>query len=159
MPPRENLKELRAKAQGRPDPISYAPARAISIYITRLLTGTTISPNAVTIIWALCLLAAAAAFAVGEYVTLLLAALLILLSYVLDCVDGELARVKNMPSKIGGHLEQMVHWVTNGVLLLAITFTVYNELETTAVWILGFLAVIGDYTFHFLYYQLNIVAN
>src|SRR6266446_6767873 len=115
-----NLKELRKLTQNQTEPITYLPARLISIYFTRWLKGTSITPNAVTFLWMICLLGAAAAFSLGKYIFLILGALLILLSYVLDCTDGELARLTSRTSKIGTQLEQMVHWVTNGVLLLAI---------------------------------------
>ena len=154
-----DLKQMRKTGQDQVEPRVYVPARLISIYITRLLIGTRVTPNGVTIFWFFCLLGASAAFAVGEYVYLVAGAVIVFLSYVFDCVDGELARITRRTSKIGIQLEQMVHWTTNGFLLLGITTGLYVTTHNPLIWPLGALTIIGDFTFHFLYIQLYQTAD
>lgn len=154
-----NWEELKSIAQNQREPGTYKAARILSIYVTRLLLRTPITPNGVTFFWLICLLGASVAYAVGSYPFVLIATFFVFLSYVFDCVDGEIARLKSQTSKIGCQLEQIVHWFTNGTLLLGITFGIYHQSGNETVWALGALSIIGDYTFHFLYYQLNYSFN
>ena len=89
----------------------------------------------------------------------LIAVITILVAYILDCVDEEIARAAHKSSKIGSQLEHMGHWVTNQVLILGIAVGVYRNASQPLVFVAGFVAIIGDCTFHFLYNQLNLIFN
>src|SRR5690242_16896963 len=102
--------ELRSLAQNQLEPAIYVPARRLSIHISSLLVGTPVTPNQVTLGWGTCLVASSGLFFAGYQ---RMAAVLIAVAYVLDCVDGELARLRGSGSNVGSILEQMVHWFTN----------------------------------------------
>jgi len=82
------------------------PPAAIVVYAVR---DTRITPNQVTFISAVVAAGAAALFALDtSYLGLLLAAIVFELSFVLDCADGQLARLRKVASPIGHLLDFMM---------------------------------------------------
>ena len=78
-----------------------------SRYLARWAGRRGFSPNQVTVL-ALCVgIAAAAAFATGERAGYIVGAALVYLSFVLDCVDGQLARYTRRYSKFGAYLDSV----------------------------------------------------
>lgn len=79
------------------------PLAAVFVY---LFYSTPITPNQVTFLSMFVALAGDAAllFCPGR-TGLAVAALLLYLSFVLDCADGQLARIKNMSSSVGSYLD------------------------------------------------------
>ena len=78
-----------------------------SRYVARWTAHRGIKPNQVTVA-ALCVgLAAAAAFATGEQAGYVVGAVLLYFSFVLDCVDGQLARYSRLFSKFGAYLDSV----------------------------------------------------
>lgn len=152
------ISELRAVTQNIEEPPTYRLPRLLSIYLTHLLLPTRVTPNAVTFFQWFLLVAAALFFAATRSWSNVVGAILIFLSYIIDCVDGELARGRGTSSKIGSQLEQMVHWTGGGLLLLGATYATTIP-ESSSRWIVGFLAIFGDTTFHFMYNQLNMHAD
>ena len=81
--------------------VAYYLGRPVSRLVSRLIIGTPISPNQVTI--ASGLTALLGAFALTQ--SLVLGAALYWFSFVLDCVDGELARLRFQGSRTGQWLD------------------------------------------------------
>ena len=79
--------------------------RRLSKPLTRLALRLGMSPNAVTLISFGVGLAAAASFAVGTRWALVLGAVLLQLSLIIDCVDGEVARATRRFSALGAWLD------------------------------------------------------
>ena len=81
--------------------------------VSKLLVHTSITPNAVTLASIVIGLVAAWFFAIGTYAAVALAAVLFQLSTIVDCVDGDLARVLFKESPFGKWLDlggdQVVH--------------------------------------------------
>ena len=78
-----------------------------SRYVARAAARAGLSPNQVTVI-ALCIgLLAATAFATGERAGYIVGAVLLYLSFVADCVDGQLARYTGQFSKFGAWLDSV----------------------------------------------------
>ncbi|MFV2017767.1 DUF5941 domain-containing protein [Micromonospora sp. LOL_023] len=73
--------------------------------VTKLAAGLGLSPTGVTAISVAVAAAAAALFAVGDRPLLLLGGVLLYLGFVLDCVDGQLARYTGRFSAFGGWLD------------------------------------------------------
>lgn len=79
------------------------PPAAILVY---LLKGTRITPNQVTFLATLLALASCALFILlPGWSGAIIAALVFELSFILDCVDGQLARIRKTASPIGHHLD------------------------------------------------------
>lgn len=89
---------------------------------------TRITPNQVTLLAFACGLAAAAAFLRGDHPALLLGAVLFHLSFVLDCVDGKLARLKGSGSMFGMWLDFSLDRYRVWVCALAL---MYGQFERT----------------------------
>jgi phosphatidylglycerophosphate synthase len=90
--------------------------RRLSPYLTRALLPTRISPNAVTGMMSVVGLAAAALLSLTSLWAALGAVLLIQLQLLLDCSDGELARVRGQSSPAGIYLDRMGHYLTEAAL-------------------------------------------
>lgn len=90
--------------------------RRASPYLTRALLPTPISPNALTGLMAVVGLAAAALISLPGWVPALGAVLLVQLQLLLDCSDGELARVRGQSSPAGIYLDRIAHYLTEAAL-------------------------------------------
>jgi len=90
---------------------SYAPitppqqllplVRQLSWRLSRWLLGFSVSPNHITLVSLIIGLAAAAGFALGTRTGAILGAGLVIIAYILDNCDGEVARAKNLSSRWG----------------------------------------------------------
>ena len=90
--------------------------RKVSPYVTRALLPTGITANAVTGLMSVVGLAAAALTSLPSVAAAVGAALLIQLQLLLDCSDGELARVRGESSPAGIYLDRIGHYVTEAAL-------------------------------------------
>jgi phosphatidylglycerophosphate synthase len=90
--------------------------RRVSPYLTRALTGTPVTPNAVT--WAMIAagLLAALALTLPGLGGAILAAALIQCQILFDCSDGELARWRDQKSPVGVYLDRVGHYLTEAAL-------------------------------------------
>jgi phosphatidylglycerophosphate synthase len=95
------------------------PPAAVLVW---LLRPTAITPNQVTFA-SLAVFGGAAGLLIGwpSYPGLLVAALVIQLSYVLDCVDGQLARAKRIATPVGALLDFLMEEVKALLLVAAAT--------------------------------------
>jgi phosphatidylglycerophosphate synthase len=131
---------LTTSADGLVDRIFNRPCGRL---LSKLLVHTPISPNAVSLASIVLGLIAAGGFAVGSYPAAVAAAILFQLSAVVDCVDGELARVLFKESPLGKWLDlagdQVVHLSIFAAIAVGL---VRNGDSPFAVW-LGASAVLG----------------
>jgi len=76
--------------------------RRYSIYISLLISRyTQITPNQLTVLGILFGVASGLSFSFGTKESLIIGVIFYFITYTLDCVDGEVARLKNMKSKSG----------------------------------------------------------
>src|SRR5690554_7717749 len=81
-------------------------ARPLAALLIYFLRATPITPNQVTFLGAFSFLGVAAVLiALSGWGGMLLAAALMQFAYLLDCADGQLARLKAIPSEVGGYLD------------------------------------------------------
>lgn len=90
--------------------------RKLSPYLTRALLPTRISPNEVTGMMSVVGLAAAALLSLTSLWAALGAVVLIQVQLLLDCSDGELARVRGQSSPAGIYLDRIGHYLTEAAL-------------------------------------------
>ena len=125
---RPSIAELKAVAQppehiARYNAEHWAGAlyiRHLSIYATRALLPTHISPNGVTWLMILTGLVGALAIPFGGLVGPIVAVLAMQLQILLDCSDGEVARWRQRFSPAGIYLDRIGHYVTEGAIPVAI---------------------------------------
>jgi phosphatidylglycerophosphate synthase len=112
--------------------------RKISPYITAVLVRTPITAHQTTVLWGI--ISAANSYVVsrvliGDYLLLPIIPLVYILTYVLDCVDGEVARVRQIADPVGGKLlDGICHRTTEYSLLAAYALAAYHL--TASPWVL-----------------------
>lgn len=96
-------------------------ARPAAAVVLVPLAHTRITPNQVTLLTLLVFLAGALLLAlVPSSGALIGAAVIIEFSYVLDCVDGQLARLKGTSSPVGAHLDFLMDEIKAFMLVAAV---------------------------------------
>jgi phosphatidylglycerophosphate synthase len=129
--------------------------RKISAHLTALLVKTPITPNQTTVLWGL--ISALNSYPVyrvliGDYFWLPLVPLVYVLTYVLDCVDGEIARVRQIANPIGGKLlDGICHRVTEYSLLGAYTLAAAHTAGPAWALPCGLLLIAGEAMYTYAY--------
>ncbi|MEH1057322.1 DUF5941 domain-containing protein [Micromonospora sp. CPCC 206171] len=103
----EDKAELRLSVKERDDFFTTYFVSTWSPYVTKASARIGLGPTAVTMLSVLFAVAAAVLFAVGGRPALVSGAVLLYLGFVLDCVDGQLARYTRHFSAWGGWLDTM----------------------------------------------------
>ena len=117
--------------------------RKLSPWFSRWFVRMPLTPNQVTLIaWAIGLLAALC-FARGSWVSGVLGALLLQWSSVIDCCDGEVARLKFLESTSGYYLDITCDNIVHVAVFVGIAWSGYQELGQAHVLLLGGLAAFG----------------
>jgi CDP-alcohol phosphatidyltransferase len=92
--------------------------RRISIYVTLLVSRTSVTPNQLTFSSIFIGLAAALLWTIGSHLCFIIGGILFQLMYLFDCVDGELARYKNMSSPKGAYVDFVGHYFTGFAMIV-----------------------------------------
>jgi hypothetical protein len=137
-----SMADLRATAQppdvmGRRNSEHWAGAlylRRMSIHVTRLLVPTGISANGVTSLMILTGVAGAAVLVWPSAWAVLVCALAMQLQVLLDCSDGEIARVRKTTSPAGVYLDRVGHYITEALLPIGLGIHVDGGLGSIAGW-------------------------
>jgi phosphatidylglycerophosphate synthase len=122
--------------------------RKVSRWFTRIFLAIGLSPNVITILAALIGLIAAAGFGVGTYSAGIAAALLFQLAAVIDCCDGEVARLTFTESPFGAWLDIAMDNVVHMAIFAGIAVGSYMHMAgNDGAWVplaLGSAAVLGN---------------
>lgn len=157
------IKQLRQICQSSKEAPSLASQtfwgrlnRVFSIYLTYVFIRLPFSPNQITIFGTCVFLAGCLLFARGEFKFSLIGWSLIVLSYMFDAVDGELARYRNVMKKydIGGvYVEPVSHDVQYGFMLLPIGYGACAETGSILLIVAAALATIAKLLFRLLEFR------
>ncbi|PIP60869.1 hypothetical protein COX00_00805 [Candidatus Uhrbacteria bacterium CG22_combo_CG10-13_8_21_14_all_47_17] len=144
-----SIKELRARGQssapeaGR-DPYVGLTIRFFSIYITKLLLRTRVTPNVVTAISVLVFLTGVTLFSWNDPALSFFGGLIVYLSVVLDGCDGEIARIRGPKSRNGAlFVEPISHDFQYALMYIPITFGAFLGGGGIAVVFAGVLAIVS----------------
>ena len=122
--------------------------RKLSRWCTRAFLALGWSPNAITILATVIGLLAAAGFAIGTYAAGVGAALLFQLAAVIDCSDGEVARLTFTESPFGAWLDIALDNVVHMAIFGGIALGAYGQMASNELaWIplaLGVAAIVGN---------------
>lgn len=116
------------------------PYRFIGKLIAKMLAKAKVTPNQVTYFRFLLGIIATYYFYLGNRF-LKIGVIILQVSFLLDYVDGELARLRSMSSNFGILLEGFFDRAQTAILIFGITWGVYNNTNNYFVWILGFASV------------------
>jgi len=119
---RTSIATLRSIAQPREysPSITDRPYRAVSIYLSVPLARAGATPNGITLAWIVVGLVGVAMLIGDSWTVRVAGALLLELSYLLDFVDGEVARLTDRRSSVGGFLDLLGHGVLKASMPLAV---------------------------------------
>jgi 1L-myo-inositol 1-phosphate cytidylyltransferase / CDP-L-myo-inositol myo-inositolphosphotransferase len=122
--------------------------RKVSHWFTRIFLAAGLSPNVITILATLVGLVSAAGFGLGTYSAGITAALLFQLAAIIDCCDGEVARLTFTESPFGAWLDTAMDNVVHMAIFVGIAAGSYLHVAgTDGAWIplaLGSAAVLGN---------------
>ena len=133
-----------ANSKSNDGPVSRYLNRPISNRITKQIANFPVKPNHISLVSFLLSLLAAIIIAFKGYSFLVLGALLAQLSSILDGCDGEVARLKNITSKYGGWLDQILDRYADLLLITGLTFHTYYLHQSLYVFLIGILAIGGS---------------
>lgn len=129
--------------------ISRTLNRRISRHITRLLTKTNITPNQITLAAFSLIPISALFFATGNWLHLVIGALLIQASSILDGCDGEIARLKFQKSRYGGFLDSTLDRYADALIILSLAYGHWRQHADASVYLIGFFALMGVFAFSY----------
>lgn len=164
------IRELRERCQGTG---SKAPSlasqtlwgrlnRVFSIYLTWIFIRLPFTPNQITVFGTIVFLIGCGLFAVGTPLYNYIGWGLIVLSFLLDAVDGELARYRNVMKRYdlgGAYVEPVSHDVQYGLMFLPIGFGASMVTGTIYPMVFAFLATSFKLMFRLLECRLGIVMR
>lgn len=137
----ESINELRAICQPQKMDTRY---RKLSIYLTKLFLKTPFSADAVTFLDLVIGLIGTYFLSCGSSLSILFGALFLQLYFILDCVDGEIARYTKTASIRGKCLEKIVHFIVNPLIFISLGFGIFNVSNDSIVFFWAFLASFGS---------------
>ena len=101
--------------------------RKFSRWFTRLFLAMGLSPNSITALAGLVGLLAAAGFGIGTYSAGIVAAVLFQLAAVIDCCDGEVARLTFTESPLGAWLDIVLDNIVHMAIFTGIAVGLYTS--------------------------------
>ncbi len=110
-------------------------SRRLSIWITYCLRNTPVSPNQVTVCWVLLGVAGASMLAVNTFSVSVAAVVVLYIAWLLDNVDGELARFRKQFSTIGNFVDMVGHQLVFPLIFGALTVALVSD-GAGPVWIM-----------------------
>jgi len=110
--------------------ITLFVANELSLILTWYLRKTRISPNQVTIASIFIAICCACSYAAGEFI---IGSVFLLISHVLDCTDGNLARVTGSFSNIGKWLDKIGDRFCETIILIGVS-VYFLEIDGSKLW-------------------------
>ena len=117
--------------------------RPISIYFTKIFLYFPISANKITFIWGILGFSAVILLSFGYYWLTITAVALFFLVWILDCVDGEIARYRGTTSECGAYLDVLFHCLVDSLVFVALSFGIYNNYHNSEIFLFGSLAALS----------------
>jgi len=117
--------------------------RPLGRYLSKILIHTPVTPNQVTVVSMLAGVAGAYYFALGNYTAGIIGALLLQLSALIDCVDGDIARIAFKESALGKWLDIALDQVVHVAVFAGIAIGLSRQGSSAPVLWLGISAVAG----------------
>jgi phosphatidylglycerophosphate synthase len=117
--------------------------RKLSPWFSRRLVGLPVTPNQVTLLAFIIGILAAMSFAHASWLSGVVGAVLLQWSAVIDCCDGEVARLKFLESTSGYYLDIICDNIVHIAVFVGIAWSGYQALGQTHILLLGGLAAFG----------------
>lgn len=112
------LRQTLQKPKSEEEFWAWHVARRLSIYLTLLFSRTPITPNQVTVVGIGSGVIGGILWGVGTHESFMVGSVCLQMMYLLDCVDGELARIKNLQSPKGAYLDLLGHYLIDYCMIM-----------------------------------------
>ena len=117
----------------------------IALRLTYLFANYTgFTPNQITLFSLIFGLVSAIFFLKGDHLNLILGAVAMELSFVFDCVDGKIARLKKTGTQFGAYWDFIQDRLVQFAALFALIWSQYQLTGNTNFWILGTIYIFAD---------------
>ena len=135
------VKELKKICRKKLETVWYAKyvVRPFSIYITKILLYTPITANQVSFLGMIVGICGAFAIGYGTFRSGVVGVILLQISYVLDCIDGEIARYHKQSSVNGIFIDFLGHRIVIPLIFLGTAFMIYMNTQNIYMLIVGIL--------------------
>ena len=117
--------------------------RHLSKKTTAILIKTPLTPNQITFLSLISGLTAASLFSVGDYEYNVIAVILLIISYVFDNCDGEIARAKGNTSEFGRKFDDVSDWWVHAAVFTGIGQGAETQSGNEIWWWFGLASSIG----------------
>ena len=132
----DDLNEIRKSARPSDWWTKYF-SHPFSIRLVSLVRDRRVTPNHLTLLSTVLVLLTFPLICWGSYSSVVVAAALLQLGLILDCADGQLARIKRVESTLGEWLDRCTDKMKDFTIIFALSFR-YSRISDNA-WILGFI--------------------
>lgn len=159
------IKEYRANLQktapeGEHETLTGKTIRFFSIFLTKILAYTRLTPNIITIISVFIFFSGMSLFIFNSYPLHILGVFLVYLSIVFDATDGEIARLKGNKSGVGDlYTEPVSHDIQYGLMFIPLTLGEYLIHGSIMIVYIGFLGAIFKLLTRFLIIRFEVVKQ
>ena len=99
-----------------------------------------LTPNLITLFSFITALASVVFIIIGGFINFIIAAVLIHLSHILDCMDGQMARYRGIVSKAGSYIDKITDQIQITLWFGALGYAAYVQTQNVTA---AFLALIG----------------
>lgn len=120
-----------------------------------------VTPNLITVASFLIGVVAAVCFAIGEPLYLIIGGVLVQLSFITDCMDGQLARYRQQFSDFGAWLDRVSDRVKDFLYFVSLAYGYYRihgdpySSETVEAWLIWPLAMTASFAIFLIDYYVN----
>lgn len=122
--------------------------RPLAFLFVKAIARTSLTPNQVTLIAMVVGVAAGVCFASGSHAAWIAAAILLVVYDVLDCADGQLARLKNTGTRIGRILDGFIDYIVSVAAYIGIGIGFASASDRPLFWWMMLLAAGASYAMH-----------
>ena len=129
--PNEKLHDIRKRLRRAwgDYPLTILIINPVNLRLSRFLLGTPVTPNQITILSFILMVSAAVLLSLTGHLSQAFGGLLLLSSYFLDCLDGDLARLKNMKSPLGAMLDPMLDRFGEFAIIMGASINGWNRTQ------------------------------
>lgn len=138
------IKEIREKA-GYAEYTSFHHwlIHEIGFYLTKVFLHLPFTPNQITIFWMVFQLLSTFIVLKGTYWYILLGTFLFQFGYILDTIDGQVARMRNQKSLSGIYLDGLAHNLGNPLFLIFLSYGVSVREDNIVYLLFGIVGAIS----------------
>ncbi|MEK7539711.1 MAG: CDP-alcohol phosphatidyltransferase family protein [Patescibacteria group bacterium] len=121
--------------------LAYYFSAQLANVLVRVLRHTPVTPNMLTFISLVLGVITAYFYSRGDWQSLIIGAILHHISFILDCGDGQLARVKGLKSQMGHWFDYHSDKIKDFLLLLGLAWGVYAQTGWAWILVIAFITI------------------